>query len=45
MDKDKAKVLLGALQMIEPLVVSDDLAKSAFLLLWNELAQIAQPIE
>ena len=47
MDKERAKVLLGALQMIEPLVKdgADFLATDAFCLVWNEIAQIAEPIE
>jgi hypothetical protein len=44
-NQERAKVLLGALQMIEPLIGNDELAVSAFCLLWNELAEIAQPIE
>jgi hypothetical protein len=45
MNKERAKVLLGALQMIEPLIGKDQLAVDAFCLLWNELAEIAQPTE
>lgn len=45
MNKERAKVLLGALQMIEPLIGSDELAINAFCLLWNELSEIAQPME
>ena len=45
MNQEKAKILLGALQMIEPVIQGDDLAIDAFCLIWNSLAEIAQPIE
>lgn len=46
MERERAKVLLGALQMIEPLIKdgNDKLSIDAFCLLWNELAQEAEPI-
>ena len=46
--QERAKVLLGALQMIEHLVTADSsytLSIDAFCLVWNELAEIAQPME
>jgi hypothetical protein len=45
MTKEEAKVLLGALQMLEVLIKpEDEVSIKAFTHLWNTIAQIAQPI-
>jgi len=47
MTPERAKVLLGAMQMFEHLVVSDSndtLSIDSFCLVWNELAEIAYPV-